>query len=322
LNGREVAPSPAIADRRTRSFEYRSLRPVHAARQPPPRHAAAVIRACRPRQWLKNVIVVLAPAAAGALTRPGVMVQTCGALIAFCMLSSATYLVNDVRDRERDRRHPSKRLRPIAAGELSPGRAVRIAAVLATGGVCLSVAVRPALGAVAGCYLALTLSYTLVWRQFVVADIAIVAAAFLVRAAAGGVAADVRLSATFLVVTSACALFLVTGKRYAELRERGVRASTRETLRRYSPLALRRVLVAAATLACLAYGRWALTRSGPEPWIGLSLVPFALWLGRYAMVLESGAGEAPEEVILRDPGLLLFGALWAILFLLGVYGAR
>ena len=280
-----------------------------------------VLRACRPRQWLKNVVVVLAPAAAGALALRGADAQVLGALVAFCMLASATYLVNDVRDRESDRRHPRKRLRPIAAGELSTRRALRIAGLLAAGGICLSVAVRPALGVVAVCYLALTLSYSLVWRDVVVADIVMVAAGFLVRAAAGGVATDVRLSKSFLVVTSACALFLVAGKRYAEVRTRGERPATRRTLRRYSPRGLRLVCLAAASIGALAYARWAFTRALPGPWVELSIFPFALWLGRYTMLLGRGAGEAPEELILHDAPLLLVGAAWAILFLTGLHGA-
>jgi decaprenyl-phosphate phosphoribosyltransferase len=281
-----------------------------------------VLRACRPRQWLKNAIVALAPAAAGALTRPVVIAEVCGALVAFCLLSSATYLINDVRDRESDRLHPRKRFRPIAAGELAPARALRIAAVLAVAGVALALAVRPALGIVAVCYLVLTLSYSWVWRQVTVADIVMVAAGFLVRAAAGGVAAGVRLSGSFLVVTSACALFLVVGKRYAELSESSTRGATRRTLRRYSRRMLRRVLAAAAALGCLAYASWAFTRPELGPWIELSLAPFALWLGRYARMLGSGAGEAPEELILRDPALLALAMLWTILFVTGLYGAR
>jgi decaprenyl-phosphate phosphoribosyltransferase len=255
------------------------------------------------------------------MTRPSVVVEVCGALVAFCLLSSATYLINDVRDRDSDRLHPRKRFRPIAAGELLPDRALRIAALLALAGFALAFAIRPALGVVAVCYLTLTFSYSLVWRAVTIADIVMVAAGFLVRAAAGGAAADVRLSGSFLVVTSACALFLVVGKRYAELSERGARAGARRTLRRYSPQMLRRVLAGAAAVGCIAYAKWAFTRPELGPWIELSLMPFAAWLGRYAMMLGSGAGEAPEELILRDPVLLALGGLWGVLFVTGLYGA-
>jgi decaprenyl-phosphate phosphoribosyltransferase len=280
--------------------------------------AGVVLEACRPRQWLKNAVVALPPAAAGALTRPGAVLAVSGAIVAFCMLASATYLVNDVVDREADRRHPRKRFRPIAAGELSATRALKIAAGLTLAGLVLCLAIRPALAAVAVCYLLLTLSYSLVWREVVVADIVIVAAGFLVRAAAGGVAADVPLSRSFLAVTSACALFLVAGKRYGELRQQRT-AATRPTLRRYSPRVLRGMLFAAGAVGCIAYARWAIVRPSVGPWIELSAVPFAAWLGRYWVLVRGGAGESPETLILGDGTLLLLSVAWAALFAVGVY---
>jgi decaprenyl-phosphate phosphoribosyltransferase len=280
-----------------------------------------VVRACRPRQWIKNILVVIAPAAAGALTRPAVAGAVFVALIAFCLLSSATYLVNDVRDAERDRRHPRKRFRPVAAGELSPSRALRIAAIMAALGISLAAAVRPGLALVGVGYLALTTSYSFWWRHVVVADIVAIAGGFVLRAVAGGVAADVPLSRSFLGVTSACALFLVAGKRYAELTGARERSLTRVTLGRYSRRQLRWLMLAAAALGCLAYLRWAFTRPQFGPWIELSSLPFVMWLGRYLIMLAAGYGEAPEELILRDPGLLALGAAWAALFVAGIYVA-
>lgn len=322
-----MAPSPLTAQRPWTDFEAPTTefeRPsVRAADyRLPPQHgtAGALLRASRPRQWLKNLVVALPPAAAGVLTRGSAVAEVLGAVAAFCLLSSATYLVNDVRDRDSDRRHPWKRSRPIAAGELSPARALRAAALLAAAGLGLAMAIRPVLAIVALCYLGLTFSYSLIWREVVVVDILVVATGFLVRAAAGGVAADVRLSRSFLIVTSACALFLVAGKRYAEAR--GRHRAARQTLRRYSRRSLRLLMLGAAAVGTVAYACWALTRSAPGPWIPLSLVPFALWLGRYAGVLGEGAGEAPEELILRDRGLVLAGVAWAFLFLIGLYGAR
>ena len=170
-----------------------------------------LLRACRPRQWLKNLLVALAPAAAGVLTRPGVMAEAACAFASFCLLSSATYLVNDVRDREQDRRHPRKRFRPVAAGELAPRGALRLATVIAALGLALAVAVRPMLGLVAIGYLTLTTSYSICWRRIVVADVVAVAGGFVVRAIGGGVATGVALSYSFLIVTSACALMIVVG---------------------------------------------------------------------------------------------------------------
>lgn len=281
-----------------------------------------LVRACRPRQWVKNLLVVLAPAAAGALARPGVVAVVIAALVAFCLLSSAAYLVNDVRDREQDRRHPRKSRRPIAAGELPPRRALRVAAILAVVGLAISLAVRPSLAAAAACYLALTTSYSLWWRQIAVLDIVAVTGGFLLRAVAGGAAADVPLSRAFLVVSTACALFVVAGKRYAELvtaERAGTRA--RPTLRRYSARSLRRLMAAAGALGCIAYAQWSFARPYGWPWLALSLLPFALWLARYSMLVDAGSGEAPEDLILHDRTLLALGAVWLALFAGGIYVA-
>lgn len=278
-----------------------------------------LLRACRPRQWSKNLLVLAAPCAAGVIDRPLVAAQVAGAFLALCLVSSATYLVNDVRDREQDRRHPRKRSRPVAAGELSPRAALRVAAVLALVGVACATAITPGLGAVACGYLALTASYSLWLRRVVVLDVLAIAAGFVLRAIAGGVATDIYLSRWFVIVTACCAIYLVAAKRYAELRERGSGVAARATLRRYSPGTLRLTLLAAATIAGVAYTGWAFTRPSHVVWYGLSIAPFLLWLGRYASLIGAGAGQAPEELILRDRTLLALSFAWSFLFLGGVY---
>jgi decaprenyl-phosphate phosphoribosyltransferase len=268
------------------------------------------------------VLVLAAPCAAGVVARPQVAVEVVAAFGVFCLLSSATYLINDVRDRELDRRHPRKRTRPVATGQLSPRAAVWAAAVMGLVGVATATAVRPAFGAIGCGYLALTASYSLWWRRVVVADIVAIAAGFVLRAVAGGVATDVFLSRWFLLVTSCCAVFLVAGKRYAELGSGSIPSLTRTTLRRYSAGCLRLLIVTAAALASVAYAAWAITRPHHGLWYGLSMVPFVLWLVRYAVLLGSGAGEAPEELILRDRALLALSIVWALLFVGSVYAGR
>jgi decaprenyl-phosphate phosphoribosyltransferase len=299
--------------------------PLHARPQAPaaPRPSARVLlRACRPRQWTKNLLVLAAPAAAGVIARPQVAAQVAGAFVALCLLASATYLVNDVRDRGQDRLHPKKRLRPVAAGELAPRTALLVATVMALGGVALATAIRPALGGVAFGYLALTASYSLWWRRLVVADILAIAAGFVLRALSGGAATDIYLSRWFIIVTACCAVFLVAAKRYAELREQAASGPTRATLRRYSSTSLRLTLFAAAALGGIAYTTWAFTRPAHVVWYGLSIAPFLLWLARYVTLLEAGGGQAPEELILRDRTLLMLSLAWALLFLGGVYVGR
>jgi len=153
----------------------------------------------------------------------------------------------------------------------------------------------------------------------VILDIVAIAAGFVLRALAGGVATDIYLSRWFVIVTGCCAVFRVAAKRYAELREHGGSGPMRATLRMYSGAGLRLTLLTAATLAGAAYIGWAVTRPAHLVWYVLSSMPFLLWLGRYAQLIGSGAGQAPEELILRDRVLLALSVVWGVLFLGGVY---
>lgn len=288
----------------------------------------AIVRACRPRQWLKNLLVLAAPAAAGALVWPEVPGRLVATFVAFCALSSCTYLLNDLHDRAEDRLHERRRSRPIAAGEVSPRLAVASAVALAAGGIALAWLVRPWLAAVAVGYLVLTGSYTLWWRQVAVADLAAVAGGFILRALAGGVAIDVTVSRWFLTVASFGALFLVAGKRYSELRAssaEGARepllTSARASLDEYSERYLRFVVGLAATVTTTAYCLWAFQRSHQArlSWYELTVIPFVLWLLRYALLIDRGRGESPEELVLGDRFLLIMGTAWAALFVAGVY---
>jgi decaprenyl-phosphate phosphoribosyltransferase len=176
----------------------------------------ALLGVCRPRQWGKNLLVLAAPGAAGVLFDPEIPGRVALAFVAFCLLSSCTYLLNDVHDRAEDGRHPEKRKRAIAAGDVSVALATRTALLLAACGLGIAAAVSPALAGMGAGYLLLSGSYTLWWRGLAVADIAAVAGGFVLRAIAG-VAAGVPVSRWFVIVTTFGALFLVAGKRYAEL---------------------------------------------------------------------------------------------------------
>jgi decaprenyl-phosphate phosphoribosyltransferase len=294
---------------------------VRRAPRTPRRTAGVLLRAYRPRQWSKNLLVLAAPAAAGVIDRPLVIAQVAATFLALCLLSSATYLFNDVRDREQDRLHPRKRLRPIAAGEIAPARALAIAAVTALAGLAVATAVDVKVGVIGCCYLALTVSYSLSWRRVVVLDILAIATGFVLRALAGGVATDIYLSRWFVIVTASCAIFVVAAKRYAELRENsGVRAA-RATLRRYSVSSLRLTLSAAAATASAAYVAWAFTRPQNVILYVLSAMPFLALLLRYERLIAAGAGQAPED-LLQDRLLLALLLAWGALFLGGVYVGR
>jgi decaprenyl-phosphate phosphoribosyltransferase len=275
----------------------------------------------RPRQWVKNALVVAAAGAAGALGSDDVPERVAVACLAFCLLSSGIYAVNDVRDRHEDRHHPRKCRRPVAAGELDPGSALALGFVLMIVGLVLCALVRPLLLWTGAGYLALTLTYTMVWRRLPVLDVVAVAGGFVLRAVAGGVAAPVALSRWFILVVTFSALFIAAGKRHAELtRSREQRTASRAVMRFYTEARLRLILTGSAACALFSYCVWAfeLPLVDGFPWRPLSIVPFAACLARYGALARAGQGESPEEVILRDRRLLLGGVAWLIVFALSV----
>jgi decaprenyl-phosphate phosphoribosyltransferase len=302
--------------------------------------SAAVLTA-RPRQWVKNALVIAAAGAAGALGHDDVPVRAGLAALAFCLLSSGAYALNDVRDVVEDRLHPTKRYRPVAAGEISRRDALALGAGCLTAGLALCAAIRPLLALVGAGYLALTLSYTWLWRRILVLDIVVIASGFVVRAAAGGVAASVELSRWFVLVVTGASLFVAAGKRHAELlrtarsvsdQRSGDRARTsqashagsppgRRVIHSYTAGLLRLLLAGSGAVALFAYWVWAFAIPDVDgiPWRMLTAIPFTLGLVRYAGLVRNGGGEAPEETLLSDRKLVLIGVVWLVLFALTVH---
>ena len=286
----------------------------------------ALFVALRPRQWLKNVLVFAAPLAAGQLLVPDVLIPSIGAFVAFCLISSATYLVNDARDVAVDREHPTKRHRPIAAGQLSPGVAWGVAVVLALASLALAFAIRPQLAGVVAIYFVFTLAYSLALKHEPVIELALLAMGFLLRAIAGGVASDLPISAWFLIVAGFGSLFMAAGKRYSELERAnagGGDAPQRRSLAGYTPTYLRFVWATAAAVTMTAYCLWAFeVGAAPStlPWAQWSVVPFVLAILRYGVDVDRGKAEAPEDVVLHDRVLLIIGLAWVVLFGLGALG--
>jgi decaprenyl-phosphate phosphoribosyltransferase len=284
----------------------------------------ALLTLLRPRQWIKNGLVIAAAGAAGALGHDDVPVRVALACGAFCLLASGLYAINDVRDAAEDRLHPRKRMRPVAAGELSPTVAVALGLTLLATGIFVCWLIRPLLAAVGGGYLALTLSYTLVWRFIPVLDVLAISGGFVLRAVAGGVAAPVALSRWFVLVVSAAAVFVAAAKRYSELRRTGgARHGGRRVIEIYPRWLLQLMLAGGAGVAVFAYSVWAfqLPSAGGFPWRPVTIVPFCAGVFRYAARVRAGAAEAPEDVLLSDRLLQLAGAGWLVLFALGVDAA-
>ncbi|MGY1672938.1 decaprenyl-phosphate phosphoribosyltransferase [Geodermatophilus sp. SYSU D00710] len=283
--------------------------------------AAGLGRTMRPRQWVKNLLVFAAPLASGTVFRLDVLAATVLAFALFCAAASGLYLLNDVRDAEADRRHPVKRHRAVARGVVPVRVAVVAGVVLLTAALgTAAVLARPALTAVLGAYVAISLAYSLALKDQPVVDLACVASGFVLRGVAGGAAAGIALSQWFILVSAFGALFMVAGKRYAELLAVGERSDTRRSLREYSASYLRFVWSLSAGVACTTYGLWAFEMRSDSsiPWTTISVAPFVLALLRYAVDVDRGSTGAPEEVVLRDRGLLLLGVVWAVTVCLGV----
>ena len=276
-----------------------------------------IIRAMRPHQWLKNVLVVAAPLAAGTLFQLPSLIAVVLAFVVFCAASSGIYLINDVLDVEADRAHPKKRFRPIAAGLVSPRAATILAVVLLVAAPAVSFLNGWELAVVVVVYELIQLAYCFWLKHIVVIDLVIVSSGFLIRAIAGAVAVGVPTSQWFLLVMSFGSLFMVAGKRYAEkLAHEDGGGETRRSLVGYSLSYLRFAWQGSAALALISYCLWAfeLGNASGSIWPELSIVPFGIAILRYAYNVDKGIAGAPEDTVLEDKQLLVLGLLWVVVF--------
>ena len=291
----------------------------------PQHRLPALVRLARPKQWVKNILVIAAPGAAGVLGEGTPLFRTAIAFVCFCLAASGTYFLNDALDVDADRRHPTKRRRPVASGEVSVRTALIGGGVLIAAAIGLSFAARWQLSLLVGGYVVQTIVYSVWLKHEAVLDLACVASGFVLRTIAGGVAVGVTISPWFLIVAGSASLFMVTGKRHAEMMELGDSAGgVRLTLTMYSREFLSYVRAVASSVTILAYCLWAFEKSsavGNPVWFELSIVPFVLGILRYALLLEQGRGGAPEDLVLSDRVLLVMGALWALFFALAVHGS-
>ncbi|AJM76883.1 decaprenyl-phosphate phosphoribosyltransferase [Rathayibacter toxicus] len=278
----------------------------------------ALIVALRPRQWLKNVLVLAAPIAAVRIFEPAVLVASLVAAFAFSLVSAGGYLLNDLIDLESDRLHPTKRFRALASGALPLRVAGAFAIVLTVSPVLVTflLGFRWFAATLAG-YVVMQISYCLWLKHEPVIDILIVAGGFVLRAISGAAVANIPLTQWFLLTVSSGSLFMVAGKRYSEkLQSEGKEGShTRATLKVYTPGYLRFVWSVTASLTIISYALWALFINGANSlWSMASVVPFAAALLLYALDIEHGQASTPEDIVLGNPRLLICGAVWAGLF--------
>lgn len=283
-----------------------------------------VVKTMRPRQWVKNVLVLAAPFAAGQLFGAEVAIELAIAFVAFSLAASGIYLFNDANDVEADRAHPTKRNRPVAAGIVPPRLALAIGVVLLAGALAISVLASPQLVIVIAVYVAVQLSYCYWLKHQPVLDICIVASGFLLRAIAGGAATGIPLSQWFLLAAGFGSLFMVAGKRYAEMRlaER-TGAKIRKSLERYTASYLRFVWALSATILIMTYGLWAFEIRFAQPetsiWSVVSIVPFVVAVLRYAVDVDCGNGGEPEDIALGDRVLQVLAVAWIGTLTFAVY---
>ncbi|MEP7024477.1 MAG: decaprenyl-phosphate phosphoribosyltransferase [Actinomycetota bacterium] len=284
--------------------------------------ASAVVITARPRQWPKNLLVLAAPLAGASLGRRDGLDYALVAVAAFVAASSAVYLVNDTVDAERDRRHPVKRLRPVASGALPAQHAAALAAVAMVAALSAGVWIgEPWLVAAIATYLALSLLYTLRLKHVPVLELAFVASGFVLRALGGAAATHVPPSGWFLLVCSLGAVMVAIVKRCTELRALGPDAARhRPVLRwyRYGPMrAAGRAVAAAMIIAYLAWAAGAQDGS-MRAWHLASAVPLAAALFRFDW-LAGHAGKRPvEDLIVRDWPMACAELAWLALFTLGL----
>lgn len=284
---------------------------------------SAVLRSARPRHWVKNVLVLAAPALSGRITEPPVLLATAVAFVCFCLASSGTYLVNDARDVLADRAHPVKRHRPVAAGELTPGSAYVAGGVLIAVALGLAALQGGPLLLVTAAYVAVTLAYCFGLKNEPLIDIVAIASGFILRTVAGGVAAGIPLSEWFILAASFGSLFMAAGKRYAEISDLSiVRGSTRASLARYSPTYIRFVWTLSAGVLIMTYGLWAFDRQQALSSVlpVLSVFPFVVAVLRYAMHVDGGTASEPEDIVARDRWLQALGLVWVVLVGLPLLG--
>ena len=267
----------------------------------------ALVRLMRPRQWIKNGFVLAPLIFSGEFAQPAAIVQSMIAFVLFCVASSATYIVNDLWDREADAAHPVKsRTRPLASGAIKPNAAYTLLGVLYVI-LIAAFAWNPAAAGVAALYVVLNLAYTVRLKHIPVIDIFCLAAGFVLRVYAGAVAIDVPLSTWMLVTTLSLALYLAAIKRRDELATAG--DASRSVLQFYTLRLLDRYAETAALSAILFYGLFVVT---VRPKLNVT-IPFVLFgLFRYWYIVETGGrGESPTEAVWTDPPLIVTVLLWA-----------
>ncbi len=276
----------------------------------------ALLKTMRPRQWTKNVFVFAALVFDHKLFVPDYVVVTLAGFGLLCLLSSAVYILNDLVDIEKDRRHPKKRHRPLPSGRLRPGVAVAAVFLLLALSLPAALWLNAWFGVVAVAYLATNLLYSFWLKNIVLVDVLILASGFLLRAVGGAALVDSAISPWLYICLSLLALFLGFGKRRGEiLLMSGNDGDTREVLREYSLPFIDELINLVATATLVAYSLYTFSAENlPRNHAMMLTIPFVLYgVLRYLYLIHiKGEGGAPDELVLTDRPLQLAFGLWAL----------
>ena len=298
-----------------------------------------MIRALRPQEWVKNLLVFAGLLFSGRLDQGPQVLDALLTFVAFCAIASAGYLFNDLRDRDLDRRHPEKRHRPIASGALSPGIAGGVAVLLALGAAGLGFVVEPEIAALVGVYALVTAAYSLFLKRIVILDVMTIASLFILRVVAGAVAVEAQASEYLLVCTAMLALFLGFTKRRQEAilegpapdppsptlapgapAEPASPAATRPVLEHYSLPFLDQMVAMVTAAAILSYVIYAVN----SPLVGskmLATAPSVLYgVFRYLyLIYDRRDTRSTAAILSEDPGMMLAGVSWVASAILALY---
>ena len=284
--------------------------------------ARALLRATRPKQWTKNLLIFLAlfftineawdiEDLRRILSLVG---RTTMAFVVFSALSGAVYIFNDIFDVERDRQHPRKRLRAIASGQLPVPVAWGAAATLVAGGLVSGFMLEPFFGSISLAYVGTMMAYTLVLKRLILLDVFAISGGFVLRAVAGAAVIEVPISPWLYICTGLGALFIALAKRRSELALAGEEAgSQRDTLERYTTGLLDQFIAVVATSSVLAYSLYTFTASNlPKNQAMMLTIPFVVYgVFRYMYLVHTkNLGENPEDILVTDVPLIITILLW------------
>lgn len=278
-----------------------------------------LLKAMRPKQWTKNLVIFAGIIFSKNLLAPGLLGQAAAAFGLFCLISGSVYIINDVVDLERDRAHPKKRHRPLAAGMLSIPVAVAAAVLAGGGSLALAFYMERLFGFAAAGYFLLMLIYSLWLKNIVIIDVLTIGIGFVLRAVAGAVVIDVSISPWLLVCTYQLALFLALSKRHHERVLLENAHTHRKILREYQPEMLEQMISVVTSSTVMAYSLYTFT-AGHSRWL-MATIPFVIYgIFRYQyLVHHKEVGGSPEMVLLRDMPMLINVTLWVIASALILY---